>query len=107
MPGRIEQGFGSGQWRQNDIRQMMENVTGDAVGTLVSTVASRAVKAALSGEESQVAALKARAPSLDHSIEQPVNVPAARLGQRADALCPRLVELAQLQHQLDFRLPDG
>lgn len=104
---RIEQGIGSGQWRQSDMDQGMENEMGDAVSTLVSTVASRAVKAALSGDQSQVASLEARAQSLDHSIEQAVEGPAERLGKRADALCPRMVELDQLQHQLDFRLPDG
>lgn len=104
---RIEQGLGNGQWRQSDVDHVMENDMGDAVSTLVSTVASRAVKAALSGDQSQVASLEARAQSLDHSIEQAVEVPAERLGKRADALCPRLVELDQLQHQLDFRLPDG
>lgn len=107
MLARIEQGIGSGQWRHNDIDRMMENDMGDAVGTLVSTIASRAVKAALSGDQSQVASLEARAQSLDHSIEQAVEVPAERLGKRADALCPRLVQLDQLQHQLDYRLPNG
>ncbi|MEP7184886.1 MAG: DUF2884 family protein [Rhodanobacter sp.] len=105
--GRIEQGIGSGQWRQRDMDQVMENDMGDAVSTLVSTVASRAAKAALSGDQSQVASLEARAQSLDQSIEQAVEVPAERLGKRADALCPRLVELDQLQHQLEFRRPDG
>ena len=105
--GKIDRGIGSGQWRQHELDQMMDEDMGDAVSTLVSTVAERAVKAALSGDQSQVAALEARAQSLDHSIEQAVERPAERLGKRADALCPRLAELDQLQHQFDFRLPDG
>jgi len=104
---RIDQGIGHGRWQQHDFDQMMDEDMGDAVSTLVSTVASRAVKAALSGDQSQVAALEARAQSLESSIEKAVEAPAERLGKRADALCPRLVELDQLQHQLHVRLPDG
>ncbi len=63
--------------------------------------------AALSGDQSQVASLEARVQSLDHSIEQAVEVPAERLGKGVNALCPRLVELDQLQPQLDFGLSDG
>jgi hypothetical protein len=103
----IDQGIGSGQWRQHGLDQMMEHDMGDAASTLVSTVAARAVKAALSGDQSQIAALEARADSLDKSIDRAVDAPAEQLGKRADALCPRLVELDQLQHQLSVRLPDG
>lgn len=105
--GKIDQGIGQGHWQQHDFDQMMNEDMGDAISTLVSTVAARAVKAALSGDQSQVAALEARAQSLESSIEKAVEIPAERLGKRADALCPRLVELDQLQRQLDLRLPDG
>ncbi len=104
---QIDQGIGSGRWRQHSLDQLMDEGMGDAVSTLVSTVAARAVKAALSGDQSQVAALEARADSLDKSIDRAVEVPARRLGERADALCPRLVALDQLQQQLSLRLSDG
>ncbi len=107
MLGKIDQGLGRGRWQQHDFDQMMDEDMGDAVATLVSTVAARAVKAALSGDQSQVAALEARAQSLESSIGKAVEAPAERLGQRAAALCPSLVELDRLQHQLDVRLPDG
>lgn len=105
--GKVDQGIGHGRWQQQDFDQMMDEDMGDAVSTLVSTVASRAVKAALSGDQSQVAALQARAQSLKSSIRKAVEVPAERLGQRADALCPSLVKLDRLQHRLDVRLPGG
>ena len=107
MLGKIDQSIGQGRWQPDDFDQMMDEDMGDAVSTLVSTVASRAMKAALSGDQAQVAALEARAQSLDSSIEKAVDGPAKRLGKRADALCPRLVELDQLQHQFQVRLPDG
>lgn len=104
---QIDQGIGSGQWHHHGLDQLMDEGMGDAVSTLVSTVAARAVKAALSGDQSQVAALEARADSLDKSIDRAVEAPARRLGERADALCPRLVALDELQQQLSLRLPDG
>lgn len=104
---QIDQGIGSGQWRQHGLDQLMDEGMGDAVSTLVSTVAARAVKAALSGDRTQVAALEARADSLDRSIDRAIEAPARRLGERADALCPRLVALDQLQQQFDLRLADG
>lgn len=107
MLGKIDQSLGQGRWEPDDFDQMMDEDMGDAVATLVSTVASRAVKAALSGDQAQVAALEARAQSLDSSIEKAVDGPAEGLGKRADALCPQLVELDQLQQQFDVRLRDG
>jgi hypothetical protein len=104
---QLEQGIGHGHWRQHGLDRMLDDNMGDAVSELVSTVAGRAVKAALSGDQAQVQALQARADSLDKTIDQAVDARADRLGERADALCPRLVELDQLQHQFGFRLPDG
>jgi hypothetical protein len=103
----IEQGIGRGHWHQHGLDQMLDDNMGDAVSTLASTIAGRAVKAALSGDQSQVQALQARADALEKSIDQTVDARAAKLGKRADALCPRLVALDQLQHQFTFRLPDG
>jgi murein L,D-transpeptidase YcbB/YkuD len=103
----VDQGIGRGQWRRHGLDRMMEHNIGDVVSTLVSTVTARAVKAALSGDHSQTAALEARADSLEKSIDRAVKAPAERLEKRADALCPRLVALDQLQHQFTFRLPDG
>ncbi len=54
---QIDQGIGSGHWRQQRLDQLTDEGMSDAVSTLVSTVAARAVKAALSGDQGQVAAL--------------------------------------------------
>jgi exonuclease VII large subunit len=79
------------------MQDLMENQLGGAVSTLVGTVTAKAVKAALSGDESQVAALEARADSLDKSIDQQVDARADKLGERAEALCPRMQRLDELQ----------
>ena len=103
----VDQSIGHGQWQHDSLERMMDHELSDAVSALVGTVTAHAMRAALSGDQSQVAALEARADSLDKSIDRAVAAPAEQLARRADALCPRLIQLDQLQHQFTFRLPDG
>ena len=104
---QVDNGLGQGVWRRHSVDDLMEHQVGEAVSTLVSTVTANAVKAALSGDQSQVAALEARANALDRSIDQQVDARADKLGKRADALCPQLARLDQLQQQFQFRLAGG
>ncbi|MEI7035549.1 DUF2884 family protein [Fulvimonas yonginensis] len=103
----VDNGLGRGVWRQHGVEDLMEHQVGDAVATLVSTVTANAVKAALSGDQSKVAALEARADALERTIDKEVDARADKLGERADALCPRMARLDQLQQQFQFRLQDG
>jgi hypothetical protein len=104
---RVDEGLGHGVWRKEGFEDLMEDQVGGAVSTLVGTVTAKAVKAALSGDESQVAALEARADSLDKSIDKEVDARADKLGERAEALCPRMQRLDELQQAFEFRLKDG
>ncbi|WP_325163325.1 DUF2884 family protein [Frateuria sp.] len=104
---KVDSGLGQGEWRQHSVEDLMEHQVGDAVEALVSTVTAKAVKAALSGDQRQVASLEARADALDKSIDAQVDARADKLSERAEALCPRLVRLDQLQQQFEFRLKDG
>jgi hypothetical protein len=104
---RVDDGLGHGVWRRRGMQDLMENQVGGAVSTLVSTVTAKAVKAALSGDESQVAALEARADALEKSIDKEVDARADKLGERAEALCPRMERLDELQQAFEFRLKDG
>lgn len=104
---RIDATLGQGQWRHDALKDAVENTVQHAVPELVSTVAAGAVKAALSGDDSQVAALQARADSLDTSIEREVDARADKLKVRADGLCKRLVAMDQMQKQWQFRLGNG
>lgn len=104
---RLDDGLGKGVWRSHDFDDVVEHSIQTSVADLISKVTSQAVAAALSGDEGKVAALEARANSLDTSIDREVNKRADALDRRADALCPRLVSLDTLQRQLQFRLPDG
>ncbi len=104
---RIDDGLGKGVWKPHDLDEVIEGSIQQSVSDLVGKVTGAAVKAALSGDQNKVAALEARADSLDHTIDKEVNARADQLGKRADALCPRLHALDSLQQQFQFRLQDG
>lgn len=104
---QVDQGIGAGVWKQHDMAGVIEDGVQSAVSEMAGTVTANAVKAALSGDESKVAALQARADSLEKTIDREVDARADRLGERAEALCPRLTALEQLQQQFQFRLGDG
>ena len=104
---RIDDGLGKGVWKPHDMDEVIEGSIQQSVSDLVAKVTGAAVKAALSGDQTKVAALEARADSLDHTIDKEVNARANQLGKRADALCPRLHALDSLQQQFQFRLQDG
>lgn len=104
---RIDNGLGKGVWKATDMARVVEKSIETSVSDLVAKVAGEAVEAALSGDGAKVAALEARASSLDRSLDREVNKRSDELGRRADALCPRLGALDALQHQFQFRLQDG
>jgi len=104
---RIDDNLGKGMWRQHDVEDLFESNIGPAVSELAGKIAGEAVTAALSGDQSKVAALEARASSLDKSIDREVNSRADQLDKQADALCLRFGALDQLQQQFQFRLQDG
>lgn len=104
---QVEGSLDQGVWKHAAIGRALGDSIQDTVSDLVSKVTASAVKAALSGDQSKVAALQARADSLDKTIDKEINTRADRLEQHAQALCPRLQSLAQLQQQFQFHLADG
>lgn len=108
---QIDNTIGKGVWKKDsfdeDFGDSVGDTVGDAVSELVSSITEGAVKAALTGDQSKVAALEARANSLDATIKKEVDSRAHKLDARAEALCPRLQAMDQLQQQFQFRLADG
>ncbi|WP_199100169.1 DUF2884 family protein [Dyella sp. ASV21] len=104
---RIDNGLGKGVWQHHDMDETIADGIGESVSDLVGKITGEAVTAALSGNQSKVAALQARAESLDKSIDREVNARSDALNRRSEALCPRLTQLDQLQQQFQFRLQDG
>ena len=103
----IDSSLGRGIWKHGEVSEALTDSVQETVGDLVGKVTASAVTAALSGDQSKVAALEARADSLDKSIDREINTRADHLSERAKALCPRLQALDQLQQQFQFRLADG
>jgi len=103
----VDNGLGKGVWKQHALDEAIESGIESSVADVVGKVTGAAVTAALSGDESKVAALEARADSLDKTIDKEIDKRADELSRRADALCPRLGALDQLQQQFQFRLQDG
>lgn len=103
----IDATLGRGEWREDALDDTVENAVEGTVQELVGTVTAGAVKAALSGDQGQLAALQARADSLDKAIEDGVEKRADKLSDRADLLCKRFDAMAELQQQWQFRQTDG
>jgi len=104
---KIDAGIGSGHWTQRDTEDLVDDSVADAVSELVGSVTASAVGAALSGDQTKVAALEARANSLGGALDREVNARADKLNARVQTLCPRLAHLDSLQQQWQFRLTDG
>lgn len=104
---RIDDTLGKGVWKRHEMDDVIGQGIQSSVSDLVGKVAGAAVTAALSGDDSKVAALQARADTLDETIDKEIDGRSDALNRRADALCPRFSALEQLQQQFQFRLQDG
>jgi hypothetical protein len=103
----IDEGVGSGHWSSDRMTETVAGSVSDSVGELVGSVTSSAVSAALSGDSTKVAALTARANALDKSLNQEMDKRSKELEARANGICPRVNDLADLQQGWSIRLPDG
>jgi hypothetical protein len=103
----IDEGIGSGHWSSDRMTETVAGSVSDSVGELVGSVTSSAVTAALSGDSTKVAALQARAQSLDKAMDHEMDKRSKALEARADAICPQLNDLADLQRGWNVRLADG
>jgi hypothetical protein len=103
----VDSTLGQGLWSAGDHSQLFSENLGRTVADFVGGLAGDAVSDALSGDSSRMASLQARANTLDATLHKAVQEPAEKLSERAEALCPRLSALDQLQQQLRFRLSDG
>jgi hypothetical protein len=103
----IDEGVGAGHWSSDRMEETVAGSVSDSVGELVGSVTSSAVTAALSGDSSKVAALQARADSLDKTINREMDKRSKDLEAKSNAICPQVNDLADLQQGWHIRLPDG
>jgi hypothetical protein len=104
---QVDDTLGQGQWRAGDENEVFNQSLEKTVSDLVGGITGNAVSDALSGDPARLAELEARANALDAALDKAVEAPAEKLGQSAEALCPHLSALNQLQQQFQFRLADG
>jgi hypothetical protein len=74
---------------------------------LVGEITSTAISAAMRGDTSFAAEIEKRAEEMERRIEKNVEDRARMLEERADALCPQLHALEDIERNLDARLPGG
>lgn len=104
---QIDGTLGHGFWKSGDDGEAFGINLQETVADLVGSITRDVLKDALSNDPSKLAALEARTNALDTTINKAVDAPADKLAERANALCPQLGELDQLQRQFQFRLPNG
>lgn len=90
-----------------EIGELIEGAVGSLIGEMVGNITAQAVTVALSGDESAVAELEARAGSIEKNVEKAVEKRAVELEERAEALCQRVHEMDRIESQISARLPDG
>lgn len=103
----IDQAIENGEWNEHRFERDMERMVSELAPAIAGDIAGAAVAAALSGDEEQVQRIERRAQELERTIEREVKLRAGELEKRADALCPRIAALAELEAELELRLPDG
>lgn len=103
----IDVTLGRGDWNVGEDDTLFSDHLQKTVEDIVGNVTGDAVKDALSGDSTKLAALQERTAALDATLDKAVNAPADKLEKRAKALCPQLSQLEQLQQQFQFRLAHG
>jgi hypothetical protein len=104
---RVQASADSADWRDAEFETAVEALVEELVPAMAGDVAAIAIKVALSGDETAIRDLEARAERMEKAIEAGVEKRAAALERRADKLCPRLVALDRLESELTLRLTDN
>lgn len=89
------------------IENTVETLVGEFVPLLIGQITTAAVSAALSGDRTRIREIEARAETMEAEIERSVEAHADALKRRAEALCPKLAALDEIDDALEVRGPDG
>ncbi len=103
----IEQTNSTRGARNGEFEAKAKEFTERMAPRIAGEFASQAMTAALSGDETKVAAIEAKADRFEKEIEASVEAPAKALEARANALCPRIKALDLIESEFELRLPDG
>lgn len=107
IDGLIEQTHSTRGARNGEFEAKAKEFAERMAPRIAGEFASQAMTAALSGDETKVAAIEAKADRFEKEIEASVEAPAKALEARANALCPRIKALDLIESEFELRLPDG
>lgn len=96
-----------GAQSEQEISRLIEAAVGSLIGEMVGNLTAQAIGVALSGDETTIAELEARAGSIETNVEKAIGKHAKKLEARAVALCQRAHDLDRIEGQISARLPDG
>ncbi|HET7843103.1 MAG TPA: DUF2884 family protein [Xanthomonadales bacterium] len=106
VSSHVDASFDHEPWDDAQFEKMIETTVTDLVPEIAATAASSAVYAALSGDESKVREIEAKAERLERTIEEQVERRADALEKRAESLCPIVEGLDEIETQLALRIDD-
>lgn len=104
---QVEDAFAGRGWSDAELERLVEDAVAQLVPALVGDIVGTAVKVALSGDEAAAKELERRAERMEREIEARVEGRAKALEARAEAFCPRLVELDRLESAITAEIAPG
>lgn len=107
LADRIAASDDTADWGNEEFEDAIESLVTELVPMMAGDVAASAIAAALTGDESGVKRLEERVERMEKAIEERVEKRADQLEARAEALCPRVKALDELEASLALRLADN
>jgi hypothetical protein len=104
---QVEDAFAGRGWSDAEMERLVEEAVAQLVPALVGDIVGTAVKVALSGDEAAARELERRAERMEREIEARVEGRARALEARAEAFCPRLVELDRIESSIITEIAPG
>ena len=107
LADRIANSTDSADWDNDEFEDAIESLVTELVPMMAGDIAAVAITAALTGDEAASKRIEERAERMEKAIEEKVERRAKELEARAEALCPRVKALDELEDALAVRLADN
>ena len=107
LADRIAHSTDTAEWDNDAFGDAIDSLVSELVPMMAGDIAAVAIAAAFTGDESAAKRIEERAERMEKAIEEKVERRADELEVRAEALCPRVKALDELEAALAMRLADG
>lgn len=104
---RLDQSLADGDWDSAAMEDEIEALVSELAPQVAGDIAALAVRAAFSGDADAARDIERRAAEMERNLKAEMERRATTLEARAEALCPRLQRLDELEDALELRLADG